>query len=89
MDINQDEAEILEGIVKDVNEMIIETKQTRQELNEAKQHLEQLNHANKVELLDYTIQKERIRESETRANDCMKKLERQKKIAIHRLMQLN
>ena len=86
--MDKDRAEVLESIVTDVNELIGETKDQYRELQITKQRLKNLHNANKIDRLEFIVEKERIAITEESINDCLRRLERQKKIAVFELMKL-
>ncbi len=85
---SDDDMSILEDIITDINQLITETRQTKKELKMLEEEVKQQYDTGKMNDLDFTISKERLRRHSQNIDYCLRKLEREKKIAITKIQEL-
>ncbi|HTE22179.1 MAG TPA: hypothetical protein VK674_03995 [Candidatus Limnocylindria bacterium] len=84
----QNEREILKDILHGIRDLIRQTRTNRQELQKLEAEIVQLHDAGHMSDLFYDIEMERARRAHKSVNYCMKSLERQKKVALWQLKEL-
>jgi hypothetical protein len=84
----QSEREILQDILSGVEEMMAETRKSRQELYGVKKELTDSYQNGKVTELGYRIRLEQVDRSYQTIVFCIRRLEQQKKIALQKLQEL-
>lgn len=84
----QDEAATLNEILSSVNELIAETRSSRQELREAETELKEMYGQKKVSSLTYDVQSERIRRDYQEIDHTLRQLDRQRKVFLEKLQNL-
>ena len=85
----QDQEETLKEILDSVNELIAETRASRQELRETEAELEKQRSEKKVSALTYNVELERIRRVHQDIDYNLRSLDRQRKIFLEKLSELN
>lgn len=85
---DSDEKAILEDIIEGINELIVETRKQRVEVNKLVQELKEKHAKQQLSDMEYAIDTERLRRTHQNIDFCMRSLERQKKIAISRISEL-
>lgn len=84
----QDEAATLSEILSSVNELIAETRKARQELHETEAELSEMYNHGKVTALTYDVQSERVRRDYQEIDHTLRSLDRQRKIFLEKLREL-
>ncbi len=85
---DNDERAILEDIIEGINELITETRKQRTEVNKLGKELKQKHAAEQLSDMEYAVDAERLRRTNQNIDFCMRSLERQKKIAISKIQEL-
>lgn len=84
----QSDREILEGIVADTRQLIADTRANRKEWRELVEEVETTYKRGEMTQLTYDINKERLRRSSEDIDCCLRSLDRQMKIALQKLREL-
>jgi hypothetical protein len=85
----QSDREILEEIVTDTRKLIVETRNSRKEWRDLLKDVESLHAEGKTTKLTYDIDKERLRRTGQDIDCCLRSLDRQMKIALKKLSELD
>jgi major membrane immunogen (membrane-anchored lipoprotein) len=86
---DQSDREILEEIVADTRRLIVDTRTSRREWRELVTEVETTFKRGKMTQLTYDIHKERLRRSGQDIDYCLRNLDRQMKIALQKLRELD
>lgn len=82
------ERAVLHGILKEVDELIAQARKDSQELKEVKVQLESLHEQHKVADFEYRIRNEHIRRLSQQQSYCLRRLQRQKTVALQKLREI-
>lgn len=85
----QNGRELLEGIVREAEELIRETRQNRKEVQELEAQLDKLYAQGHMTRLYFDLHKERARRIYKKVDYCIKKLEHHRKLALWKLRELS
>jgi hypothetical protein len=85
---DSEERAILEDIIEGINELIVETRKQRVEVNKLGRELKQKHDEKQLTDMEYAVDTERLRRTHQNIDFCMRSLERQKKIAISKIQEL-
>jgi len=85
----QDEEAALKDILKGISELIADTRGQRGEINQLRTELDQKHSAGQVTDLYYALCMENLRRNNQTVDYCLRSLDRQKKIAISKLRELD
>jgi hypothetical protein len=78
----------LREILREVDEMIVQARQDYKDLNELKARLKVLHEQKEVGEMEYYIRSEQIRRLGQQHDFCMRRLQRQKTVALQKLSEL-
>ncbi len=85
---HQDETEILRDILRGVKELMIETHRQRKEVRELWDEVELQYQGGIMSELTFAVEKEQFRRTNENIDYCLRSLDRQKKIALNKLQEL-
>ncbi len=88
MSSKQDDREMLQDILSGVDELLAESRKSREELQSVKSELDVAYAKGDFSAFGYQIRQEQIDRSHQTVNFYIRKLEQQKKIAIQKLREL-
>lgn len=84
----QDERAILEDIIRDVDKLIGETRGQRKEAKSLDKEIEEAFEAKELTDFSYAVKKEQMRRHNQNIDYCLRSLDRQKKIALTKIREL-
>jgi hypothetical protein len=85
---DQEETEILRDILNGVKELMIETHRQRKEVRELWDEIEVQYNQGAMTEMTFAVEKEQFRRTNENIDFCLRSLDRQKKIALNKLQEL-